>query len=68
VPFPGVAGVKASADPEPAPRPLLPEPPVKPKGSRLKKWSCPCGVNVRVAISDFDATCNRCGKRFERAR
>jgi len=37
--------------------------------STLKKWSCQCRppVNVRVAIADFDATCNRCGRRFERS-
>jgi hypothetical protein len=44
--------------------PLLPVPLVKPRGSRLRKWSCGCGVNVRVAVSHFDATCNRCGERF----
>ena len=32
--------------------------------SKLKKWSCGC-TNVRVAVSEFDATCNRCGNRFE---
>ena len=47
--------------------PLLPRPPATPKGSKLKKWSCPCGVNVRVAIRAFDATCNRCGGRFQPA-
>lgn len=47
------------------PSPLLPAPPAKPKGSRLRKWTCGCGVNVRVAIANFDATCNRCGTRFE---
>ena len=46
------------------PTPLLPVPPAKPKGSKSKKWQCPCGVNVRVAIARFDATCNRCGGRF----
>jgi hypothetical protein len=35
-------------------RPLLPVPPAKPKGSKLKKWTCPRGVNVRVAIAEFD--------------
>jgi hypothetical protein len=35
-----------------------------PKGSRLKKWTCACGVNVRVAVAAFDATCNRCGSLF----
>jgi len=49
-----------------SPSPLLPVPPVKPKGSKMKKWTCPCGVNVRVAIARFDATCNRCGGRFVR--
>lgn len=34
------------------------------KGSKLKKWSCGC-TNIRVAVSDFDATCNNCGNNFE---
>jgi len=34
------------------------------KGSKLKKWSCECGMNVRVARLDFDATCNHCMTRF----
>lgn len=34
------------------------------KGSKLKKWSCGC-CNIRVAVSDFDATCNLCGNNFE---
>ena len=38
----------------------------KPKGSNLKKWTCGC-TNVRVAIEDFEATCNKCGNEFERA-
>lgn len=33
--------------------------------TKLKKWSCSCGVNVRVARPDFDATCNLCATRFE---
>ena len=33
--------------------------------TKLKKWSCVCGVNVRVARMDFNATCNRCGTLFE---
>lgn len=37
-----------------------------PKGSRLRKWTCSCGVNVRVAVATFDATCNRCGSLFRR--
>ncbi len=53
--------------PAEAPKPLLPVPPVKPKGSKMKKWTCPCGVNVRVAIASFDATCNRCGGEFVQA-
>lgn len=39
----------------------------KAAGSKLKKWSCTgCEkpVNVRVAIEDFDATCNVCGEVF----
>lgn len=36
-------------------------------GSRLRKWQCPCGVIARVASDDFRATCERCGKAFERA-
>jgi predicted SprT family Zn-dependent metalloprotease len=51
------------------PEPLLPEPPAKPKGSRLRKWVCACSnpVPARVARSDFDATCNRCGCRYRLA-
>ena len=67
-------GVPFSAEPDegsdssgpPAP-PLLPAPPATPKGTKLRKWCCPCGVNVRVAIAHFDATCNRCGERFRLA-
>jgi len=44
--------------------PLLPVPPAKPKGSKLRKWRCPCGVNARVAIADFQAVCCKCGGRF----
>ncbi len=33
-------------------------------GSPLKKWTCSCGVNVRVAVADFDATCNKCKTLF----
>lgn len=33
-------------------------------GSKLKKWTCSCGVNVRVAIEDFQATCNLCESEF----
>jgi hypothetical protein len=34
-------------------------------GSRLRLWECECGVKVRVASDDFDATCNDCGEVFE---
>ncbi len=34
--------------------------------SKLKKWTCGC-TNVRVAVADFNATCNKCGSRFEMA-
>jgi len=33
--------------------------------TKLKKWSCACGVNVRVARMDFNATCNLCGSLFQ---
>lgn len=35
--------------------------------SKLKKWSCKCSppVNVRVAISDFNAKCLYCNTIFE---
>lgn len=36
----------------------------KKPGSKLKKWFCGC-TNVRVAVADFDATCNLCGNNFE---
>ena len=65
VPFPTGANAKPESDVGAAePPPLLPVPPVRPRGSKLKKWTCPCGVNVRVAIPGFDATCNRCAGRF----
>lgn len=34
---------------------------------KLAKWVCDCGYGVRVAIADFDATCNRCHHRFHRS-
>jgi len=41
-------------------------PKAKPKGkSKLKKWSCPCGQNVRVGKKDFFATCDLCNAKFE---
>ena len=33
--------------------------------TKLKKWSCGCGVNVRVAIPDFNATCTLCRTAFQ---
>lgn len=46
---------------------LAPAP--KPPGSKLKKWSCEEGCfNVRVAVDDFDATCNACGTAFRRVK
>ena len=35
------------------------------KEPKHRKWSCSCGVNVRVGRRNFDATCNLCGMRFE---
>ena len=41
-------------------------PKTKPKGkSKLKKWSCPCGQNVRVGKAEFHATCDLCNGKFE---
>ena len=34
-------------------------------GSRLRLWECECGIKVRVASDDFDATCNECDGVFE---
>ena len=40
-------------------------PKAKPKGkSKLKKWTCGC-TNIRVAISDLEAKCLKCGNMFE---
>lgn len=36
----------------------------EPKVGKMKKWSCPCGVNVRVGAAEFSATCNLCGGEF----
>ena len=63
-PPPGAAEPPAATPGLPGPLPLLPVPPARPKGSKMKKWTCPCGVNVRVAIAAFDATCNRCVVKF----
>lgn len=39
----------------------------KPKGkSKLRKWTCGC-TNIRVAVSDLEAKCFKCGNRFELA-
>ena len=63
-PPPGAPGPAADVSGQPGPSPLLPVPPARPKGSKMKKWTCPCGVNVRVAIANFQATCNKCGGPF----
>jgi hypothetical protein len=36
-------------------------------GSRLRKFTCGCGVIARVARDEFAATCNLCGSAFKRA-
>jgi len=39
-----------------------------PKGkgeSKLKKYTCKCGYNIRVAREGFSATCNLCNTEFE---
>lgn len=36
----------------------------KKKGSKLKKWFCGC-TNIRVAVSEFSATCNLCENKFQ---
>jgi hypothetical protein len=42
-------------------------PPCRPPGeSKLKKWTCGCGTNVRVAIADFQAVCLKCEQKFAR--
>ncbi len=35
----------------------------KAAGSKLKKWTCDCGVNLRAAV-EIDVTCNECGSKF----
>lgn len=43
-------------------------PKAKPKGkSKLKKWCCPCGQNVRVGKKEFNAQCTLCGEPFKLA-
>jgi hypothetical protein len=68
VPFAPAAGDEGEGEGE-GPEPLLPEPPAKPKGSKLRKWICSCEdpVPVRVARADFDATCNKCGQPYRLA-
>ena len=42
-------------------------PKTKKKGkSKLNKWTCGC-TNIRVAVSDLEAKCLKCGNRFELA-
>jgi hypothetical protein len=42
-------------------------PPIRAHGSsKMKKYSCPCGINVRCAVMLL-AQCLRCGGRFEEA-
>ncbi len=36
--------------------------------SKLAKWTCACGINVRVARQDFYAQCLRCGQVFRAAQ
>jgi hypothetical protein len=36
-------------------------------GSRLRKFTCDCGVIARVARDEFAATCNLCNTAFKRA-
>jgi hypothetical protein len=41
-------------------------------GSRMRLWLCGCpegtvGRKVRVASDEWDATCNRCGSRYQKA-
>jgi hypothetical protein len=33
--------------------------------SKLKKWSCDCGVNARIAAKEFYAICGKCDSIFE---
>jgi hypothetical protein len=66
-PAPGAPGAAGNGPGGSGPSPLLPVPPAKPKGSKMKRWTCPCGVNVRVAIAGFEATCNKCGGLFRPA-
>ena len=33
--------------------------------TKMKKWSCQCGINIRAAVS-LDIRCNACGYDFEK--
>ena len=66
-PLPGSPEPGAGEPGQPGLSPLVPVPPARPKGSKMKKYTCPCGVNVRVAIADFQAVCCKCGGQFERS-
>lgn len=36
----------------------------RPRGSKMKKWTCPgCETNIRAAV-EIDVTCNECNKKF----
>ena len=46
--------------------PIVPQVKEKAAGSRLRLYECSCEkpIKVRVASSEFDAMCNRCGEPF----
>lgn len=44
---------------------LIPTTRTKP-GSRLRLFTCLCGIKVRVAHDEFAATCDECGEAFAR--
>jgi hypothetical protein len=52
-------GIRMPDQPRVAPR--------LPGKSKLKKWSCLCPINIRVAVADFEARCMKCGHLFVRA-
>jgi hypothetical protein len=57
-------GAVLVAKPLVGPTPFIP--PValpKPAGTKMHRWACDC-TNIRVAIEDFEATCNSCGADF----
>jgi hypothetical protein len=37
-----------------------------PGTSKLVKWTCGCGINVRVGVADFQALCLKCNTKFVR--